>query len=203
MGAALGRAGLARRTTLGMSTLVIANNLPDVDVSGFSHRYAWPCHSVAAGRTAYLRRRRYQCCSLAACLPTIDRVVQKRSQAPPPARVGEVLLLSYIGVLVHVVLDLLNSYGVRLLMPLSGRWFYGDALYIVDPLMYLMLGTGWWLSARRSRKQRADAAQPARIGLAVAVIYMFVMVASNMAARAEVPRRVGAGGTIAATRDSW
>ena len=35
VGAALGKAGLARRTTLGMSTLVIANNLPDLDVAVF------------------------------------------------------------------------------------------------------------------------------------------------------------------------
>ena len=27
----------------------------------------------------------------------------------------------------------MNSFGIRLLMPFSGRWFYGDALYIVDP----------------------------------------------------------------------
>ena len=36
VGAALGKAGLARRTTLGMSTLVIANNLPDIDVAVFA-----------------------------------------------------------------------------------------------------------------------------------------------------------------------
>ena len=36
LGAALGRAGLARRTPLGMTTLVVANNLPDVDVAVFA-----------------------------------------------------------------------------------------------------------------------------------------------------------------------
>ena len=61
------------------------------------------------------------------------------------------LLLSYIGVLLHVFMDFTNSYGVRLLMPFSERWFYGDALYIVDPWLYLTLGLGWWLG---------EAAQP-------------------------------------------
>ena len=39
------------------------------------------------------------------------------------------------------MLDWLNTYGVRLLMPFDGRWFYGDALFIVDPWVWLLLGT--------------------------------------------------------------
>ena len=31
----------------------------------------------------------------------------------------QLLLLSYIGVILHVLMDLLNNYGVRLLMPFS------------------------------------------------------------------------------------
>ena len=46
-------------------------------------------------------------------------------------------------------MDVLNSYGVRLLMPFSGRWFYGDALYIVDPWLYLAAGR-WDLDGRES-----------------------------------------------------
>ncbi len=42
-------------------------------------------------------------------------------------------------------------------MPFSNRWFYGDALYIVDPWLYLMLGAGVWL-ASRARSGRAAAA---------------------------------------------
>jgi len=34
----------------------------------------------------------------------------------------------------------MNTYGVRLLMPFDGRWFYGDALFIVDPWIWLALG---------------------------------------------------------------
>jgi len=33
----------------------------------------------------------------------------------------------------HPTLDWLNTYGMRWLMPFSGRWFYGDAVFIVDP----------------------------------------------------------------------
>jgi len=148
MGAALGKAGLARRTTLGMSTLVIANNLPDVDAAVFatntlvmSFRRGWT-HGVLAQALLPL--------ALAGTMAAYDRlVVRTRANAPPPAKAGELVLLAYVGVLAHVFMDFLNSYGVRLLMPFSNRWFYGDALYIVDPWMYLVLGAGWWLARRR------------------------------------------------------
>jgi inner membrane protein len=48
--------------------------------------------------------------------------------------------LSLLGVLSHPFLDWLNNYGVRLLMPFSDRWFYGDTLFIVDPWLWLILG---------------------------------------------------------------
>src|SRR5262245_58955774 len=53
-GAALGRAGLASKTPLGMATLMVASNLPDIDVAVFltdtlpmSFRRGWT-HGVLA-----------------------------------------------------------------------------------------------------------------------------------------------------------
>ena len=46
----------------------------------------------------------------------------------------------------HPFLDWLNNYGVRLLMPFSDRWFYGDTLFIVDPWLWLILGGGVMLA---------------------------------------------------------
>ena len=42
--------------------------------------------------------------------------------------------------LTHPALDWLNNYGMRWLMPFDGRWFYGDALFIIDPWVWLVLG---------------------------------------------------------------
>ena len=91
-----------------------------------------------------------------------------RQKASPDDRVNaeQLLLLSYIGVLLHVFMDFTNSYGVRLLMPFSDRWFYGDALYIVDPWLYLAARRR--LVARRRHAVRA----PARIGVTLAAIYV-------------------------------
>jgi len=199
VGAAIGKAGLARRTTLGMSTLVIANNLPDVDVAVFatntlamSFRRGWT-HGVIAQAVLPV--------FLAGAMLACDRlVVQKRANAPPPALAHELLLLSYLGVLLHVFLDLMNSYGVRLLMPLSERWFYGDALFIVDPWLYLTLGLGWWLSWRRERRGLARPCRPARAGVALAGIYVLAMLVSNLLARTVVSGGLDRAGRPAGTR---
>jgi inner membrane protein len=199
VGAALGQAGLARRTTLGMSTLVIANNLPDIDVAVFatntlamSFRRGWT-HGVPAQVVLPIL--------LTGAMLTYDRVVvRRRANAPPPASARELLLLSYVGVLLHVVMDLMNSYGVRLLMPFSGQWFYGDALFIVDPWLYLALGLGWWLSRRREARGWPQPARPARLGVALAAAYVLAMLASNTIARAEVRAGLARAGRPADTR---
>jgi len=177
IGLAMSRAGLNKRTAMATSTLVIANNLPDIDVGVFatntlamSFRRGWT-HGVLAQATLPI--------ALTAGIVLYDRYVRK----PPPGsavKPFEILWLSYLGVLLHVFMDFTNSYGVRLLMPFSERWFYGDALYIVDPWLYLVLGLGWWL-ARRSPT-------PARIAVAVASVYVIVMLGSNVWARQEVRR---------------
>src|SRR4051812_49978824 len=83
--------------------------------------------------------------------------------ADPPLRPREILLLAAIAVWSHPLLDLLNNYGVRLLMPFSGRWFYGDAMFIIDPWLLLILCAGTLLAAGRRSAGRTDAERPARI----------------------------------------
>src|SRR5512145_2888792 len=138
-GAALGEAGLKRRTALGMGTLLIASNLPDLDVAVFatdtlamSFRRGWT-HGVLA--MAVLPA------VLAGVMLAWDRARSRR------ANLRGLLLLAYLGTWLHVFMDYLNTYGVRLLMPFSERWFYGDTLYIVDPLLYLFL-TGALVAGR-------------------------------------------------------
>ena len=186
---ALSRAGLNRRTALATSTLVIANNLPDIDVAVFatntlamSFRRGWT-HGVLAQLTLPI--------VLTGAMLLYDRY---RKKASPDDRAvpAQILLLSYIGVLLHVFMDYTNSYGVRLLMPFSEQWFYGDALYIVDPWLYLLLGLGWWLGKTRPRA--------ARVGVTLATIYVLVMIGSNVVARREVANGLARAGTSPGTR---
>lgn len=190
-GAALGRAGLASSTRYGMATLMAAANLPDIDVVVFatdtlpvSFRRGWT-HGVLAQLLLPI--------VLAVIVWTIGRMRSPRAPAAgetrepaPPLRLSALLALAYAGVLSHVFLDFLNSYGIRLLMPFSNRWFYGDALYIVDPFMWVVLGAGVWLAGRARRSGHATPWRPARTALAIAGTYVLLMLGSNLWARAVV-----------------
>jgi inner membrane protein len=203
-GAALGAAGLNRRTTRAMTTLMIASNLPDVDVAVFatdtlamSFRRGWT-HGVLA--MAVLPAL------LAGAMWLWDRW---RGARPPalaapgarrePANFAGLLVLSCIGNWLHVFMDFLNSYGVRLLMPFSERWFYGDALYIVDPWLYLALGGGL-LAAIVLARRGGPPEMPARLGVLVAAIYMAVMAGSNVWARSAVRAGLTRAGRSTDTR---
>ena len=192
-GAALGEAGLKHQTALGVSTLLIASNLPDIDVAVFvtdtlamSFRRGWT-HGVLS--LAILPAM------FAGLMLAVNRFTNKRR-----ANIGGLLLLSYIATWLHVFMDWLNSYGVRLLMPFSNRWFYGDALFIVDPILYLMFGVAIVWSRIGIARAQPSPSRPARIGLVAAGVYVTVMLASNTWARAEVRRGLDRAGRPPDTR---
>ena len=139
-GACLAESGLKRLTPLATSTLLIAANIADLDGACYLHsadlafafRRGWT-HGVLAMAVLPVL--------LTALMLAFDALVRRRwHPCEAPARARPLLALSVIGVLSHPFLDWLNSYGVRLLMPFSGRWFYGDALFIVDPFLWIILG---------------------------------------------------------------
>jgi inner membrane protein len=116
---------------------------------------------------------------LAGAMLLLGRATRRLRRQPSPAalRPGQLLLLASISILSHPTLDTLNTYGVRWLMPFSGRWFYGDTLFIADPWMWLTLGLGVVVSIR------APSSRPARAGLWVAFGYAVAMGVSAVAAR--------------------
>jgi len=174
VGAAFGEAGLKQRTRFGQSTLLIAANLPDLDVLVFAtgvpsvaFRRGWTHGTIAQVLLPVL---------LATAFYLIDRIRPGRAGTEPVC-VRSLLLLSYLGVLSHVALDWLNSYGIRLLMPFDGRWFYGDTLFIIDPWLWLALGVGVWLARRRGSPG------PARQSLLIAMAYIATMCLTAQLAR--------------------
>ncbi|NEX64151.1 metal-dependent hydrolase [Noviherbaspirillum galbum] len=55
------------------------------------------------------------------------------------ARAGLGLALG-AGLLLHIGMDFLNSYGVHPFHPFSGRWFYGDLVFILEPVFWIAFG---------------------------------------------------------------
>jgi inner membrane protein len=153
VGAGLARTRLGRLTPLAGAALVIGANLPDVDVV-----------TMAAGRDAMLAHRRGWTHGVLAMallpllltgvLLTWDAWRRRRDPGRPRPRPGPLLLLSSLAVLSHPLLDWMNTYGVRLLMPFDGRWFYGDALFIIDPWLWLVLGGALLLALPDGARRR-------------------------------------------------
>src|SRR5262245_24821290 len=177
VGAALGEAGLKRSTRFGMATLMIAANLPDLDVLVFTTSI--PPVSFRRGWTHGVLAQILLPIALTAIMAGLARW-RRRSPDDPPLHAGWLLALSYVGVYSHVFLDFLNNYGIRLLAPFDWRWFYGDSVFIVDPWLWLALGAGIWLTRRRQN------AVPARASLVFAAAYVVVMLMSAQAARGVV-----------------
>jgi inner membrane protein len=166
-GLACGEAGLKQRTALGNATLVVASNLPDLDALVFLTDT--PSVAFRRGWTHGIFAQALLPALLAAGVVAIDRVVAARRGREPQVRPGAILLLSYVGLLLHVFMDFLNTYGIRLLKPISERWFYGDAVFIIDPWLWLLLGGG--VAWARHRRQ----VMPARIALGAGAIYVVGM----------------------------
>ena len=181
-GAALAEAGLKHKTGLGMATLIIAANLPDIDVLGLliGENLAWR-RGWTHGPLAMLVLPPL----LVGAMILFDRWQARRGTRPTgrlPIHAGWLLGLAYIGWLSHPALDFLNTYGIRLLMPLSDQWFYGDTLFIIDIWLWLALGLGVFWSRRRQKQAQPNAYQPARISLALSMAYIGAMGASSVIA---------------------
>lgn len=178
-GAVLGQLGLKKKTGLGMATLIIAANIPDIDAV-----------SALLGGVQHLAIRRGITHGPIAMLvlPVIltgimiwldgwqARCGQKRWARPVerlPIHKGWLLALAYIGTLSHPALDWLNSYGIRLLEPFSSRWFYGDSIFIIDIWIWIALIMGVWISRRREKRGQANWQRPAWVSFTAICAYIF------------------------------
>ena len=209
VGAAMSGAGLRRRTALATVTMVIGANLPDIDAivylvgdnaAGLAFRRGWTHGVLAMCVLPFV---------LMAVMYAIGRVIERRrSRANRPGlrippRATQLLLVSALSIWSHPLFDLLNTYGVRLLMPFSGRWFYGDTLFIIDPWVWSALGFGATMAIQRARRVpvgadtatvMARASRPARVALIAVAAYIVVMAATSRLGRIVAERQAVAQG---------
>ncbi|HYG61728.1 MAG TPA: metal-dependent hydrolase [Thermoanaerobaculia bacterium] len=195
VGAALGKAGLDRRTPLATATLLIGANLPDVDVLAYlwgpdtalGFRRGWTHGVPALVLWPFV---------LTGMMLAWDRWVRRRRRpAAPTAIPRELLLLSAVSILTHPFLDWLNNYGMRWLMPFRDVWTYGDTLFIVDVWIWLALALGVVVSRWRGRRGLTRPERPARLALGAVCVYIALMAGSNLAARGVVRESLTAAGT--------
>ncbi len=126
------RAGCKYASPRGTAILVVAANAPDMDTI-----------CTPFGAAAYLHYHRNITHSLiAAPVMALISVALVRWLGKSPVRWLGGFLIALLGVATHLILDLTNVYGVRLLLPFSGHWFHWDLTPVIDPTIWAMLLLG-------------------------------------------------------------
>jgi inner membrane protein len=91
-----------------------------------------------------------------------------------PIRWLPAFLIAMVAVASHLILDLTNVYGVRLLLPFSGHWFHWDLTPIVDLTIWaiLLLGVGAAFLGRLVGSEIGESRKSAGAGWAITALVL-------------------------------
>jgi inner membrane protein len=154
VGLAAAKAGLEKLSPGATMLCLLAANSPDSDIVtlffggrwAFLHYHRGITHSIAGAL------------ALALLLPLIfylgARLIAKGRRRSPNVKLKGLVIASLIVTATHPIMDWTNNYGIRLLLPWTARWFYGDLVFIVDPFFWLVLGGSCFLLTSVSQKQK-------------------------------------------------
>ncbi len=152
VGLAAAKAGLEKLAPGATVLCVLAANSPDADIV-----------TLVGGRWTYLQNHRgithsiAGTIALALALPLVFHgwvwLIARLRKRKPATRLRGLMIASIVVTATHPLLDWSNNYGVRFLLPWNSRWFYGDLVFIMDPVFWLVLGGAVFLVAARTRMQ--------------------------------------------------
>jgi len=155
-----------RRTRVVLVTAsALAQNLPD-----FDFLYA----GITPGKLGYLLHHRGHThtipigLALALVAYAGARALLARAN-PTPFDRRALVGLTLLGPLLHLAMDFSNNYGVHPFWPFDNRWFYGDAVFIVEPWLWVAAFPALIASSRRIARTLLVVAFALCIGLAFVV----------------------------------
>jgi inner membrane protein len=155
VGLAVARTGLDKWVPRAAITAVIAANLPDIDIvydlagvpsyiehhRGITHSFVGiPLLSLALAGGMYIFTRNF----------------------------WRTFVLALIVMGTHPALDYSNPYGLRPFLPFNGTWYYGDTLFIIDPVIDLILLLGIVIGGFFKRAKPAMA----YVSMIIALVYV-------------------------------
>lgn len=140
VGLASAKAGLDRLSPYATSVCVVSANIADADFVALFFGDRWTLLQHHRGITHSI----VGTIAIGFLIPlvavAIERLIVRIRRRHSRIRFRGLLIASMIAAVTHPLLDWTNNYGVRPLLPWSGRWFYGDLVFIVDPYIWLVLG---------------------------------------------------------------
>lgn len=153
VGLAAAKAGLERLSPATTAACIVAANAPDLDFIAAIFGDHWTLLHHHRGITHSI----VGILLLALLIPSLfwlgDLVIAGWRRQARTIRFRGLLVASLIVSATHPLMDWTNNYGVRPLLPWSGKWFYGDLVFIVDPFLWIVLGATAFLLTSRSKWQ--------------------------------------------------
>jgi inner membrane protein len=123
------------RRGLVVGLMAVGANLPDLD---------FIYSSITHNKLDYLLQHRGHTHTVlgALVIATLTIVVCRawlkyRGLQPSLRDLGVLLGVALFAPLLHIAMDFTNSYGVHPFWPLHNEWLYGDAVFIVEPLLWV------------------------------------------------------------------
>jgi inner membrane protein len=187
---ALPRDAAPRLRAAAIGVGVIAANAPDVDLL-----YT----RITEPPLGYLLHHRGHSHTLAGLIVLFALIASaawiiRRARSGDDLGVRRCSLLISAALASHVMMDAANSYGTHPLWPFSSRWFYVDAVFVVEPWLWTVLGAALALNAgRRARLLIAALMLVLFTGVTVVGLVPLLIVLAMLAA----------AGTAAITTRSW
>jgi inner membrane protein len=153
VGLAAAKAGLERLSPRTTVLCIVAANAADLDVLSLVSGDRWTTLKYHRGITHSI----IGTVCLAFIIPIVfylaEMAVARLRARPLQVNLTGLLIASLIVSATHPLMDWTNNYGVRLLMPWSPRWFYGDLVFIVDPFLWALFGGASFLLTSKTRLQ--------------------------------------------------
>ncbi|MCO5141941.1 MAG: metal-dependent hydrolase [Oligoflexia bacterium] len=150
----------------------IANNIPDIDV--FFTKF------ISPGKLGYLIHHRGHTHTLLATplmgtlLLILFYFLWKKEILPWKKLIG----VTYFGCIFHIVSDSWNIYGVHPFWPFNNQWFYGDMVFIVEPLIWILTIPYLFFSVTSTRVKTL---------LTIPLIGIFILAIFHQAVPKEIP----------------
>ena len=130
----------SQRRRMLLASCALAANLPDLDL------VLTPLLPAPLG---YLLHHRGHTHTLLYALPQALALIalvwllwpnaRRLLHASAAARAG-LVAATVIGLLLHLLMDFLNSYGLHPFHPIDSRWLYGDMVFILEPVFWVGFG---------------------------------------------------------------
>jgi inner membrane protein len=175
----MSRAGLSRFHPKAAVILMLAANVPDIDVG-----------TLALGRVEYLHYHRAITHALV-MLPVMAGVAVLLSWPfvrPGPLNWRAAFPLALLGAISHLLLDWTNIYGIRLLLPFDSTWYNLSSTHVFDLWIWGVYGLAlFWPMLSKLVSSEIGAKSTAGRGIAIMALLFVVLYDSG---RAVLQKRV-------------